>query len=682
MDVALRHPGDAKVTTTRGGHGAKAEYEIWISDGDLVRTYAAVHKLGTQRPVRNRPRGLHDPDLPGTSQVYEPVTALQMETLPETFIHPAGFCQNVLATGRCTVIGAEVVSGREAVLLQCDHPRTTEVAGDRPDFQISIAVDRETGVILRLIESMGGTDDATGRGGRLRARRAAPAERAPVRLPHRDDDALLTEGLPSPRSHAYSPPIVSGLERRGRARSGRLHADDARKEGQRPRTASVRCPRQCPLRAPSMRIPHVPAFRAAPHQGCSRPPDRTRKAVRSTGRQTATGPLTEGGTDDTGSVPAKTQIKQDVADLHRLGYAQELFRSMGGFSNFAISFSIISILTGAVILYDYGLAWAGTAAVMIGWPLITVFVLAIAASMAELASAYPTAGGLYYWASKMKNKNWGWWTAWLNLIGQFAIVAGIDYAAAGFINATILDRLTGGVFNTTEIIPGDPQRPARDDGRHPGDPARAQHRRYPPGCAPQPGERLVAHRDRRHRGRIHLPDRQTRSVRPEPLPDPAARHGRELEQQPRVHQPPIRARLELSGHRGLLLLAAARELDLHGVRRVGPRGRGDGRGPDGECLGRLPVGRGERGGRLHLPGRPDDPSAQPGDALPSGPRRHDAAGVEPVLLRWRRRRDRHPRVQPRATRRPPRGRDRDRHVVLRPVVGRRRRPDALCLQPR
>jgi amino acid transporter len=148
------------------------------------------------------------------------------------------------------------------------------------------------------------------------------------------------------------------------------------------------------------------------------------------------------------------RIKQDVADLHRLGYAQELFRSMGGFSNFAISFSIISILTGAVILYDYGLAWAGKAAVMLGWPLITIFVLAIAASMAELASAYPTAGGLYYWASKMKNKNWGWWTAWLNLIGQFAIVAGIDYAAAGFINATIVDRVTGGVLNTTEIIPG------------------------------------------------------------------------------------------------------------------------------------------------------------------------------------------------------------------------------------
>src|SRR4029453_1112409 len=146
-------------------------------------------------------------------------------------------------------------------------------------------------------------------------------------------------------------------------------------------------------------------------------------------------------------------IQQDVHDLHGLGYAQELLRSMGGFSNFAISFSIISILTGAVILYDYGRAWAGTAASLIGWPLITIFVLCIAAAMAEVASAYPTAGGLYYWASKMKNKNWGWWTAWLNLVGQFAIVAGINYAAAGFINATIIDRVFGGTFNTVEFIP-------------------------------------------------------------------------------------------------------------------------------------------------------------------------------------------------------------------------------------
>ncbi|MBI2762436.1 MAG: amino acid permease [Chloroflexi bacterium] len=146
-------------------------------------------------------------------------------------------------------------------------------------------------------------------------------------------------------------------------------------------------------------------------------------------------------------------IQQDIKDLHQLGYAQELFRTMGGFSNFAISFSIISILTGAVILYDYGLAWAGTAAVLIGWPLVTVFVLTIAASMAEIASAYPTAGGLYYWASKMKDKNWGWWTAWFNLIGQFAIVAGINFAAAFFLNQTIITPLVGNSYqNTTEIL--------------------------------------------------------------------------------------------------------------------------------------------------------------------------------------------------------------------------------------
>jgi outer membrane lipoprotein-sorting protein len=156
IEVAIRHPGHSKVTTTRESQAARAEYEIWISDGDLVRTYAAAHKLGTQRPIRNRPRGLHDPDIPGTAKVYEPLTALPMETLPETFVHPAGLCQNVLATGRVTVTGSAVVIGREAVLVECDHPRTTEVVADRPDFHISLAVDRETGVILRFVESIGG----------------------------------------------------------------------------------------------------------------------------------------------------------------------------------------------------------------------------------------------------------------------------------------------------------------------------------------------------------------------------------------------------------------------------------------------------------------------------------------------------------------------------------------------
>ncbi|HYK95691.1 MAG TPA: amino acid permease [Candidatus Dormibacteraeota bacterium] len=140
-------------------------------------------------------------------------------------------------------------------------------------------------------------------------------------------------------------------------------------------------------------------------------------------------------------------IQQDIKDLHGLGYAQELLREMGGFSNFAISFSIISILTGAVILYNLGLTLGGPASVGIGWPLVTLFTLPIAATMAEIASAYPTAGGLYYWASKLRNKDWGWWTAWMNLGGQVSIVAGINYAAAFYLTATIFNPILGGSFD-------------------------------------------------------------------------------------------------------------------------------------------------------------------------------------------------------------------------------------------
>ena len=155
-DVLLRHPGHARVTTTDPARGAAGSYDVWLSDGTTVRTYSAAHRLSTTRPIRNRPRGLDDLDFPGMSRVYEPLTALPMETLPDTFVHPAGYCQNVLATGRTWISGTDVVAGREALVVECDHPRATEMAADRPDFHIQIAVDRADGVILRLIETMGG----------------------------------------------------------------------------------------------------------------------------------------------------------------------------------------------------------------------------------------------------------------------------------------------------------------------------------------------------------------------------------------------------------------------------------------------------------------------------------------------------------------------------------------------
>src|SRR5246127_2334604 len=127
------------------------------------------------------------------------------------------------------------------------------------------------------------------------------------------------------------------------------------------------------------------------------------------------------------------QIAQDEADLKKLGYAQQLFREMGGFSNFAISFSIISILTGAVLLFGYGLKFAGPIINSAGWPVVSIFTLCVAASMAELASAYPTAGGLYFWAFRLGGRGWAWLTAWLNMIGQVTITAGINVAAATYL---------------------------------------------------------------------------------------------------------------------------------------------------------------------------------------------------------------------------------------------------------
>jgi amino acid transporter len=128
---------------------------------------------------------------------------------------------------------------------------------------------------------------------------------------------------------------------------------------------------------------------------------------------------------------------QDAQELSKLGYAQELFRTMGGFSNFAISFSIISILTGAVTLYGHGLRMGGPAEMAFGWPLVSIFTLAVVMSMAELASALPTSGAMYHWSCSLGGKGWGWFTAWFNIIGQIATIAGIDYGCALFITPLI-----------------------------------------------------------------------------------------------------------------------------------------------------------------------------------------------------------------------------------------------------
>jgi amino acid permease (GABA permease) len=129
---------------------------------------------------------------------------------------------------------------------------------------------------------------------------------------------------------------------------------------------------------------------------------------------------------------------EDSARLHQLGYAQELKRTMSAFSNFAVSFTIISILSGCLTLYGFGMKTGGPAAMIWGWPLVGIFVILVGLGMAEVCSSYPTAGGLYYWAARLARKNgpaWSWFTGWFNLVGQIAVTAGIDFGAALFLNA-------------------------------------------------------------------------------------------------------------------------------------------------------------------------------------------------------------------------------------------------------
>ncbi|SIT39979.1 Amino acid transporters [Paraburkholderia ribeironis] len=123
----------------------------------------------------------------------------------------------------------------------------------------------------------------------------------------------------------------------------------------------------------------------------------------------------------------KTAADGDVGLLHKMGYAQELSRRMNGFSNFAVSFSVICILSGGITAFQMGFSAAGGASIGLGWPLGSIFALIVAVSMSQIASAYPTAGGLYHWGSILGGKWWGWVTAWINLIGLIFVIAAINF---------------------------------------------------------------------------------------------------------------------------------------------------------------------------------------------------------------------------------------------------------------
>jgi amino acid transporter len=135
--------------------------------------------------------------------------------------------------------------------------------------------------------------------------------------------------------------------------------------------------------------------------------------------------------------------EQDVKHLHSMGYAQELSRRMGLFQNFAISFAIICILAGGIGAYTVAFSAGGGGSIGIGWIVGSVFAMLVAAAMGQIASAYPTAGGLYHWSSILGGKGWGWATAWINLVGLLFVVSSVNYGVYLLLRDLVLVGIFG-----------------------------------------------------------------------------------------------------------------------------------------------------------------------------------------------------------------------------------------------
>ena len=134
---------------------------------------------------------------------------------------------------------------------------------------------------------------------------------------------------------------------------------------------------------------------------------------------------------------------EDVKGLHEMGYAQELSRRMGTFQSFAISFSIICIISGGLASFPIAMSTAGPWAATVGWVLGGIYALIVAASLGQIASAYPTAGGLYHWSSILGGRFWGWATAYTNLLGLLFVIPAVNVILYGFIKDLFFAGMLG-----------------------------------------------------------------------------------------------------------------------------------------------------------------------------------------------------------------------------------------------
>lgn len=120
------------------------------------------------------------------------------------------------------------------------------------------------------------------------------------------------------------------------------------------------------------------------------------------------------------------QNQQDEALLQRLGYKQELKRTLGFLSNFAVAFSYISVSTGTFSLFYLGLAAAGPAFFWT-WPIVALGQFIVALNFAELASHFPIAGSIYQWSKRLSGHSLGWFTGWIYFFAGVLTVTAVAF---------------------------------------------------------------------------------------------------------------------------------------------------------------------------------------------------------------------------------------------------------------
>jgi hypothetical protein len=154
-EVLLRHPGQARVLTRRTDDPLSKEYDVWLTDGATAQHFKAAANTVTTRPLHPGVVGRQQTGLPLFAQQLETMTRLPAGTLADTFVHPHGLFRNVMVTGPLAITGTRLVHGREAFIVRVDHPRSAKVLVDRPDRSVEVAIDRATGFLTALSETVG-----------------------------------------------------------------------------------------------------------------------------------------------------------------------------------------------------------------------------------------------------------------------------------------------------------------------------------------------------------------------------------------------------------------------------------------------------------------------------------------------------------------------------------------------